>query len=140
MTGAYRFVGTWKLISWEVVEPDGSPRFPYGKNPVGYLIYTSDGYMAAEIMDLDRKQSNPHFPLEIATAQTLSDPDRVMAYNTYVSYCGKYTVEGNAVIHHVSAGLIPSWIGSKQPRVFEFKQGRLILGQAHRQILAWERA
>jgi len=43
---------------------------------VGYLIYTADGYMSAEIMDPDRRQSNPDFPLEMAAAQTLPDSDR----------------------------------------------------------------
>ncbi len=70
------FVGTWKLVSWEVARPDGSVLYLYGRNVVGYLIYTADGYVSAEIMDPDRRQSDPNFPLEIAAAQTLPDPRR----------------------------------------------------------------
>ncbi len=133
------FVGTWKLVSWEVTQPDGAVFYLYGHNVVGYLIYTADGYVSAEIMDPDRRQSDPNFPLEIAAAQTLPDPDRARAYSTYLSYCGTYTVDRNRVTHHVKAGLIPSWTGSEQPREFRFEDGRLILGSG-RQKLTWERA
>ncbi|WP_295440821.1 lipocalin-like domain-containing protein [uncultured Thiodictyon sp.] len=139
MADANPFVGTWKLISWEVTQPDGSIDYLYGKEVIGYLIYTADGYMAAEIMDPDRRQSDPHFPLEIASAQTLADADRARAYSTYLSYCGTYTVVGNTVTHHVKAGLIPSWTGSEQPRPFRFEHGRLIIGTST-QRLTWERA
>ncbi len=133
------FVGTWKLISWEVRQPDGTVRHLFGKDVVGYLIYTADGYMSAEIMDPDRRQSNPDFPLEPAAAQTLPDQDRARAYSTYVSYCGTYTVEGDTVVHHVKAGLIPSWMGSEQVRHFKFDNGRLII-ELGKQKLVWERA
>ncbi len=133
------FVGTWKLISWEVRQPDGTIHYPYGKAAVGYLIYTADGYMSAEIMDPDRRQSDPGFPLENVTAQTLSDQDRALAYNTYLSYCGTYTVEGDTVTHHVKLGLIPSWTGSEQPRPFKFERGCLII-EVGNQRLTWERA
>ena len=139
MTDSNPFVGTWKLISWEVRQPDGTSHYPYGKDVVGYLIYTADGYMSAEIMDPDRQQSDPNFPLESAAAQTLSESDRVRAYSTYLSYCGTYTVEGNTVTHHVKAGLIPSWTGSEQARPFKFDRGRLII-EVGTQKLTWERA
>ena len=139
MTGANPFVGTWQLISWEVLQPDGTIQYLYGKDVVGYLIYTDDGYMSAEIMDTDRRQSDPNFPLEIAAAQSLPDPDRAHAYSTYLSYCGTYKVENTTVTHHVKSGLIPSWTGTEQPRPFRFDNGRLIIG-AGNQKLTWERA
>ena len=95
--------------------------------------------MSAEIMAPDRQQSDPNVPLELATAQTLPEPDRARAYSTYVSYCGTYTVEGSTVTHHVKAGLIPSWTGSEQARPFRFDHGRLIIGEGA-QKLTWERA
>ncbi len=128
-----------KLVYWEVTQPDGTIYYPYGKDAIGYLIYTADGYISAEIMDTDRQQSDPNFPLEPAAAQTLSEADRARAYSTYLSYCGTYTVEGNTVIHHVKAGLIPSWTGSEQPRPFRFSQGYLII-RVGKHKLTWERA
>jgi len=139
MTESNPFIGTWKLVSWELTQPDGTIRYLYGKDVVGYLMYTADGYMSAQIMDPDRQQSDPNFPLETAEAQTLPDPDRARAYSTYVAYCGTYTVEGDKVIHHVKAGLIPSWTGSDQRRRFRFALGRLIIGSGKHK-LTWERS
>jgi len=139
MTDSNPFVGTWKLVSWEVTQPDGTIHYLYSKDVVGYLIYTADGYMSSEIMDPDRQQSDPNFPFEIAAVQTLPDPDRARAYSTYVSFCGTYTVEDNMVTHHVKAGLIHSWTGSAQRRHFEFDHGCLII-EAGTQKLTWERA
>ena len=139
MTESNPFIGTWKLMSWEFTQPDGTIQYLYGKDVVGYLMYTADGYMSAQIMDPDRQQSDPSFPLEMATGQTLPDSDRARAYGTYVAYCGTYTVEGDKVIHHVKAGLIPSWTGSDQRRRFRFELGRLIIGSGKHK-LTWERA
>ncbi len=134
------FVGTWRLIAWENTEDDGTVTCPYGQQPVGFLIYAQDGHMAVEIMDRDRHQHDTRFPVEPAFAQTLSDDDRLSAYNTYLSYCGTYSfsIAEGRMIHHVKAGLIPSWTGSDQPRNFEFRDGLLLLGGA-RAWLSWER-
>ncbi|MGC9194126.1 MAG: lipocalin-like domain-containing protein [Syntrophobacteraceae bacterium] len=139
MTKSDAFVGAWRLICWEIELFDGTVVYPYGKDVVGYLIYTADGHMSAQIMDSDRRQSDPDFPLESAAAQSLCEPDRARAYTTYLSYCGTYRVEGDSVIHHVKAALIPSWTGSEQVRRFKFDKGCLILKSgAH--TLRWERA
>lgn len=82
------FIATRKLISSENKGYDGKVTYPYGDNPIGYLIYNADGYMAVQIMNRDRCQSNPDFPLEAAFRQTLPDEDRLMANNTYHVYYG----------------------------------------------------
>jgi hypothetical protein len=134
------FVGTWQLIAWENTEADGTVTYPYGQQPVGFLIYTHDGHMAVEIMDPNRRQHDTRLPVEPAFAQTLSDDDRLSAYNTYLSYCGtySYSIAEGRMIHHVKAGLIPSWTGSDQPRNFEFRDGQLLLGGG-RVWLTWGR-
>jgi hypothetical protein len=135
------FIGTWKLIAWENTDPDGVVTYPYGEHPVGYLLYTEDGYMAAEIMDPDRHQHNPCFTIEPAFAQTLPAQERLSAYNTYVSYCGtySYSIKDEMMTHHVQVGLIPSWAGNDQQRHFKFQEGRLFLGNKRAQLI-WERA
>ena len=139
MTDTKLLVGAWQLVFWEEALADGSIGYPYGRGAIGYLIYTGDGYMSAEIMDPDRRQSDPDFPLEAAAGQTLSEGDRARAYSTYLSYCGTYTVEGDTVTHHVKAGLVPSWTGSDQRRRFTFDQGCLII-RVGAHTLVWERA
>jgi hypothetical protein len=49
MTDSNPFVSIWKLISWEVTQPDGTIHYLYGKDVLGYLIYTADGYMSAPV-------------------------------------------------------------------------------------------
>ena len=138
MQGSNPLVGAWKLVSWELMQPDGTVQHLYGRNVVGYLLYTADGYMSAEIMHPDRQQSNPRVGMEPPMAQTLSDRDRVGAYNTYLSYCGPYTVKGGTVIHHVKAGLIPGWVGTDQVRPFSIEGGRLVIAPGGHK-LTWER-
>ncbi len=65
------FIGTWKLISWEIRQPCGGIHYPYGKDVVGYPLYTADGYKSAKSMDPDRRQSDPGFLLENATEARL---------------------------------------------------------------------
>jgi hypothetical protein len=135
------FIGAWKLVSWENTDPNGVVTYPYGKSPLGYILYTEDGYMSAAIMDTDRRQSDAKFPLEPAFAQSLPEKDRVAAYNTYLSYCGTYSfsIEEGIIVHHVKLGLIPSWAGNDQHRHFEFKDGRLCLGEKRARLI-WEKA
>ena len=138
--GGNPFAGAWRLVSWENSGADGSVARPFGDNPVGCLLYSEDGHMAVEIMDPDRHPSDPRLPVEAAFSQALSDEDRLAAYGTYLSYCGTYSffMEEGIVVHHVKAGLIPSWAGSDQVRRFRFEEGRLILG-AERARLAESR-
>jgi hypothetical protein len=135
------FIGTWKLISWENDDSGNRVTYPYGKHPVGYLIYTANGYMAVQIMNRDRCQSNPDFPFEAAFRQTLPDKDRLMAYNTYLAYCGfySYSTDEQMMTHQVEMGSIPGWSGKDQTRHLELKGGKLILSSKGSQLI-WERA
>ncbi|NES72196.1 MAG: lipocalin-like domain-containing protein, partial [Okeania sp. SIO2D1] len=49
-----RFVGTWRLVSFELKDVNGQVTYPYGKDTIGYLMYTEDGYMSAVIMTARR--------------------------------------------------------------------------------------
>ncbi len=71
MAGTTLYIGTWKLISWEIRQPYGTIHFPYGKDVVGYPLYTADGYKSADIMASDRRQSDPGFLLGNATEARL---------------------------------------------------------------------
>ena len=47
-------VGTWRLVSFELQSPDGESWYPFGSAPIGYIIYTADGYMAYQAMAANR--------------------------------------------------------------------------------------
>ncbi len=49
-------VGTWRLKELEMVTGDGRVSFPYGPDPVGYLAYTSDGFMFVTMRRADGRR------------------------------------------------------------------------------------
>jgi hypothetical protein len=80
-----QFIGTWILISTEEKLKDGSSR-PYqdvGPRGRGYLIYTADGHMCAELTGADR----PKWKVPATTAQ------KIAAMETFSAYCGRFEVD-----------------------------------------------
>ena len=136
-------IGTWKLISWEnrsVV--DGKVSYPFGKDAVGYIMYTQDGYMSVAMMRPNR--------LKFAAGDLLSSSpeEKAHAAETYMTYCGQYEFHGDTVIHHVDLSLFPNWVGVEQERLVEVRGDRLTLstrpillgGMQRTAHLIWERA
>ena len=115
------FVGTWQLVSAESKDASGEISHPLGQDATGYLIYSSDGYMAVAIMQANRSN--------FASADTRggSLDEKGAAFDTYVSYSGTYEVKGERVIHHVEMSLFPNWSGTDQERFFEFSGDQLAL-------------
>ena len=136
------FVGAWRLLSWELRDAAGHIDYPFGRDPIGYLIYTPDGYMSATLTPARR----PHF--------AASDPlggdvvERAAAAATCIAYAGPYEVQAGTILHHVEVSLFPNWIGSTQERHYAFSDDRLTLSTApvivsgleQRAYLVWERA
>ena len=116
-----RFVGTWKLASWENHDESGQITYPLGKDAKGFINYSEDGYMFVHIMAGNRRiiSSDDLFGIK---------PDEcVDAAASHISYCGEYVIEHDDIIHKVEVCSFPNWIGSDQRRNFEFKDGRLFL-------------
>jgi hypothetical protein len=96
-------VGTWRLISWENRTADGRISYPVGTDPLGYIVYSEDGYVFVAIMRPNRRKFSAGDLLR-GTPE-----EKVHAAETYVSYCGKYDVRGETVVHHVELSLFPNW-------------------------------
>ena len=134
------FLGAWKLVSVETRKEDGEV-YRRGER-VGYLLYSDDGYMSVAFM----KRGRPRFSSGDIRGGTTEE--KVAAVEGYVSYCGRYEVEDDRVIHHIEVSLFPNWVGAKQERMFEFDGDRLTLSTplmlvGGRQLsthLIWERA
>jgi hypothetical protein len=134
-------VGTWRLVNFHGRKADGTLRPALGENAQGLLVYTADGYMIAILSQVDR----PSFRSRDFRGGT--PEEALMAVNSYVSYCGRYEVDGDTVIHHVEMSLFPNWIGQDQVRNLRFADGNLILstpsfllsGHQWRFELVWER-
>jgi hypothetical protein len=136
------FVGAWRLVSCEYRSMAGEVINPFGENPFGYLLYTEDGYMSATIMSPDR----PNFSSEDIRGGT--SEEKAVAYDTYLSYAGRYEIRGEKVIHHAEVSLTPNQTGKPQERFWEFEGDRLslrtapilLVGALRTARLVWERA
>jgi hypothetical protein len=115
------FVGAWKLISCELRSANGQISYPMGQDAQGYIIYSRNGYLAVAFMSVDR----PPFVSDDLRAG--SAQEKVQAFDAYFSYCGRYEVRDDKVIHHVEVSLFPNWIGKRQERHYRFEQDQLIL-------------
>ena len=138
------FVGVWSLISYEHInadDPDKPPIYTRGRDMIGYLLYTADGYMSATVLTSER----PLFKSNDLYGGTTEE--KAKSAETYTAYCARYTIEGNAVIHHVETSLFPNWVGIDLKRFYSFEDGRLVLSTApmllggiHQIVrLVWER-
>lgn len=136
-----QFLGTWRLVSWEIRDSEGNVSYPYGKDATGLLIYAPDGYMSGTLT----KSNRPHFAAADLFGGTLEE--QALASQTYLAYCSRYEIKEKSVLHYVELSLFPNWVGIVQERFFEFKDGQLslstppMLGQGKQQIgyLIWER-
>lgn len=118
MTSA-RLLGSWELVTYEAVNPDGSIERPYGK-AIGRLTYDDRGNMSGQVMRPDRAP----------TARGDGLAERVRdAYAGYVAYFGTYEVSprGDVVVHYVEGALNPSWVGGRQVRRLAFDGDLLVL-------------
>jgi hypothetical protein len=99
----------------------GREIFPLGEDAQGWLLYTPDGYMAAFLSRANR----PAF--ETGEMLSADDAEKVRAWDSFFSYCGRYEVRGNEVVHHVESSIYPNWIGDAQARTMRLEGDRLIL-------------
>ena len=78
----------------------------------GTLIISKEGWMNAAICWKDRPQltGNPSWHTDAPEA------DRVKAFDTYISYGGKWTLENDVFTTEVEFALNPGWVGGSQKR------------------------
>jgi hypothetical protein len=140
------FLGTWRLISWENRDAGGQLGYPLGPDALGYITYTADGYIFAQIMAAGRAT--------LATRNPFGgvDAEAAAAARSHMSYCGKYEVrtggENDEVVHRVAISDFPNWVGGEQLRFYKFEGEKLILSAPPFQtkkgeittFLIWERA
>jgi Lipocalin-like domain len=139
--GGDQLVGSWRLVSWENRDADGTITYPMGRDVQGYIIYNPDGYMSVIITRSDR----PAF--RDADIGGGTDEELAQAAATCISYCGRYEVQPGRVVHYVESSLFPNWVGTTQERFLELDGSALTLstapvlyaGQQRRAYLVWQR-
>lgn len=116
--------GNWRLLSAELKGENGETSYPFGTDPVGYLTFLADGYVAWAMMRSGRPNFRSSNPLEA------TEKERAAAYASYFSYNGTYRIEGDKILIDVDVSLFPNWTGTLQTRFFEMHGDRL---QVHTQ-------
>jgi len=92
-------VGTWKLVSWQVITENETPQNLFGSNPKGYLILTSEGRSIVVTTAGNRKGG-------------MGDAERAALHKSMLAYSGKYRVESNDFITLVDVSWNEEWNGT----------------------------
>lgn len=131
-------VGTWRLISWEMHDADGEVTYPLGRDAVGHINYTPDGFVFVMIAARMRSQ---------ATAPGESGEGAFTMGRRTIAYSGTYERNGDELVHHVQISSFPNWTGTHQKRFISWQDGRIVLrtptdrvnGKEQTAYLVWER-
>lgn len=128
-------VGVWTLEGTWAEDAAGNRTPTQGDDPTGMIIYTADGYMTATTGRGDRK----------LPATGASDAEKAMAFNSYIHYAGRWTLDGNVVTHHIEHGLDPNWVGTSRDRTIDHQGDRMVFsglggdGKTNA-VIVWRRA
>ena len=87
----------------------------------GYVLYSQEGHMSAALMKSDR----PQFGSGDQTRGTIDE--KIAAFDSYVSYAGRYETKGDRLFHHIEISLFPNWIGTTLERTFTLKGNTLTI-------------
>jgi lipocalin-like protein len=139
-----KILGTWRLVSYVEQDERGGPvAFPLGRDAAGLIMYTTDGYMSAQLMRSGRHDYDQP-DIGGGTIQQAA-----AAAEGYLAYSGPYDVdEAASVVHHrVAVSLLPNWLETVQIRHGSLKDNQLTLvseiplgGKVIRSTLVWARA
>ena len=107
-------IGTWRLIARgnDNARDEIVSLKRYGDAPEGMVIISADGWMNASLCHGDR----PTLTGDPAWHTDAPDVDRLAAFDTYISYGGRWRLEGETFITSVEFALNPGWVGKEQTR------------------------
>jgi len=138
-----QLIGTWRLVSYETRGEDGSIAHPMGQDLAGFILYTTDGYMSANLMVPGRPAYTG------GGANTATSAELAAAAIGYFGYAGRFEVDEakRAVTHTLEVALVPNLVGSTQLRYVTIEGSRLALrgdtgqwgGRLATPIITWER-
>ncbi|NLS01261.1 lipocalin-like domain-containing protein [Rhizobium sp. P38BS-XIX] len=121
MSDREKLVGVWELVdATTITAEDGRRESSYGDGATGFIHYTATGRMMALIT---------HGARERLEGDRQSSPDwqKARAYTTSIAYAGRYSIEGDRVVHHVDTSTYPNWVGTQLTRQFRFEDDRVFL-------------
>ncbi len=108
-------VGAWTLEGTYTEDADGNRTPTWGDDAKGVIMYTADGYMTAITRRGDRS-----LPAAASAA------DKAAAFDNYLNYAGRWTLDGNVVTHHIEHALNPNWVGTARDRTIDHQGDRMV--------------
>ena len=135
------FSGIWKLNEWSVEKPDGKKTYPFSGNVSGYLMYHPDGWMSANLMQNDRRNTSDDRLKISKISHLLKNKTEIsfegdlletiknffIATNGYVSYAGTFNADDSNVYHNIELSLLPQWVGTTLTRKHSFSSKNTLL-------------
>lgn len=123
-----KLIGTWRLESYTAYPTPSStiqrPTFPMTKNVTGFILYTPDGYMAAQFFIPGQ---------QIFSRSTGDDAQWAEASKRSFAYSGPYYISNEGlgreeVLRHTfQVCNLPGWIGDIQIRTHRFEEDGEVL-------------
>jgi hypothetical protein len=119
---AGELAGSWRVISAQAVMSDtGEAIDYYGPSPTGFGMFDSQGRW-----------------MIVMTASGLSEPKTDAEYAALFkctgAYTGRFVISGNRMVTKVDAAIMPSWMGTEQPRFLMLEGNRLTISTAEQEV------
>ena len=117
-----RLIGGWLVESFVETDAEtGTESHPFGRSPLGSIVYTRAGLMSAQL------QAENRVSFKGGDVFRGEPQEYVAAGQSYLAYSGEYAVDEatSRVFHDVKVSFFPNWVGIRQVRVIEFDGDRL---------------
>jgi hypothetical protein len=110
-------IGTWKLVSWQVIVEKEPPQNVFGVHPKGFLVLTREGRSIVVTTAENRRGG-------------MRDAERAALHKSMLAYSGRYRIEGNDFITLVDVSWNEEWNGTEQRRHFRIEGDKLFIESA----------
>ena len=116
-------VGTWRFTKFVDTPEGGQPVYAFGKDPIGFFVFTADGHVFLNIM---------RNPPKTALEGVDPDPDSCLP-EWFCAYFGTYTLDTakGVWVTHVLGSNQPNYLGTDQTRSFTLRGDKLVISGSY---------
>jgi len=128
-------IGVWTLEGTFTEDRAGKRTPTLGDKPQGRILYTADGYMVAMTGRGDRS----------LPASDASVADKAAAFDSFMTYAGRWSLRDNVVSHQIEYATDPNWVGTTRERTIDHQGDRMAFSGlagdgVSRAVIIWRRA